>query len=463
MHKLFLLLFFALSIPNVPLWSETEDEIQAYKDALSNYRSIYNEIISNYLKKPYSGFNHKYQLGLKEKTLYSDMTEQKVELYAKLCSLVYTKERADFEKIKQEVENGIRNLDLGGEYKLIGVIKRNLRTTPALSAILLYSSKKNHIILAFKGTVDKDNYDDWKKNLNFLKYSGSDKFKALEAPDGTKLSVHRGFAVAYLEGLDDFVPQFNSFLSEYAKDIQRNIDQEKKPLKIVVTGHSLGGALSLIAANDMRRIIRTSGLIKDPSKIEVGNISFASPRVYDSKSAKIVEKQMGGKHNILRFVDPDDLVPTVPFTVLDADHAGISFYLGKKTVYTFSLDSHAMKNYLAKSPKVFKEIKDDADYLRFVLDSINYYKNKLNDTSAEPFEIYDSINNIKINIQQNDAAISYWTGKIHEEKDKEELMQIQTYLQEINQNQKILKESLIKEENKLKELNKKSKSWYWPF
>lgn len=433
-------------------------EKKSYEEALENYRSIYRELISQHLGDMNTGFHPDYQLSLSENTLYSNATEKDIYLYAKLCSLVYTKERSNFEEIKKEIEAELAKLNLEG-HKLIGLLQRNLKTKPALSAILLYSPQKNHVILAFKGTVDTDNYDDWKKNLSFFSYSGADPLGALRAPNGiTKLNVHRGFAGAYLEGLDEFLPQFREILAQYAEQITKS----PLPVRITVTGHSLGGALSLIAANDMRRIIRTSGLIENPDKLIVENVSFASPRVYDAQSARIVEEGMGGKHNILRFVDLADIVPSVPFTLLYADHAGIPFYFGK-SVYTFSIASHAMTNYLEQSPKTFQKFKSDAEYLRRVFDSIAYYKKVLGDTSDEPFEVYDRINNIKIAMERDTAANAFWVGKITEERDPEKLKEIQGFLNEISERQKPLREQLRKEEEKLKAFQAPAKSWWWPF
>lgn len=171
---------------------------------------------------------------------------------------------------------------------------------------------------------------------------------------------------------------------------------------------------------------------------------------------------MGGKHNILRFVDLADLVPSVPFTLLYADHAGIPFYFGK-SVYTFSIASHSMTNYLEQSPKTFQKFKSDAEYLRRVFDSIAYYKKILDDTSDEPFEVYDRINNIKIALERDIAANTFWKGKIKEEKDPDKLNEIQGFLNELRERQKPLREQLQKEEEKLKEFQAPAKSWWWPF
>ena len=77
--------------------------------------------------------------------------------------------------------------------------------------MLLYSKEENHLVLVFKGTVAKDNLDDWKKNLDFTKYSGDDPLGALRAPGGVKLNVHSGFAKAYLEGLSGLNLNFDYF------------------------------------------------------------------------------------------------------------------------------------------------------------------------------------------------------------------------------------------------------------
>lgn len=434
------------------------DDLKAYQEALENYRAIYKELISKYLDDPNSGFNRKYWVGDKEDTLYSRSTEKDIALYAGLCALAYTDERSDFNKIQEEINNGLKSLDLDG-HKLLGLLKRNIKTKPALSAIVLYNPQKNHMIIAFKGTVDKDNYDDWKKNLSFFAYSGPDPLRALFAPDGfTRLNVHNGFASAYLEGIDDFLPDFRKLVSEYAEQIKKH----SLPLVVTYTGHSLGGALSEIAANDGPRIFRQTGLSDDPKKLIIENISFAAPRVYDAKSARIVENAMGGVHNILRFVDIADPVPTVPWTILGSDHIGIDFRFGK-SVYTYDVGKHSMTNYVANAAKTFEKFKSDAQYLRYVLDSIAHYKGLLGDTTKEPYELLDRINSIKVAMQQNKITLDFWMGKIIDEKDVAKVQELASIRNAIDPEQKRLQQELKEAEDQLKALKPSTKSWWWPF
>jgi hypothetical protein len=442
-------------------WSKTTDsssisadDREAYKSALENYRAIYKEQIQKLSSDPYRGFNSIYEIGENEDSVFSNSTEQDIKLYAQLCALVYTSERSDFDAIQDEIKGKLRNLDLGG-HELVGILKRNLATKPALSAILLYNKDKNHLILAFKGTVDADNYDDWARNVNFTAYKGPDPLGALRAPDGSKMNVHGGFARAYLEGIDDFMPQFREIMAQYAPSIIENIETKKMPLKIDVTGHSLGGALSSLAANDMRRIVRTTNIVKNPAMLKVGNISFASPRVWDKASADKFNEGMGGEHETLRFVDIADLVPDVPPL---SKHVGIPFYFGAHQ-YTYSIARHSMAdNYLIHAPATFTKIQEDAKYFRFLKDSIKHYKKLLGDTSSENFEVYDQINNLKIQLRQLDSSIAFFRGKIDEENDIAKVQAVVDYWSALKVQKRKVEQQIADEEKKLK----KGSSW-WPF
>ncbi|MDP1975473.1 MAG: hypothetical protein Q8K37_05825, partial [Alphaproteobacteria bacterium] len=271
MKKIFLtisMLTFSSLSPNVSFSNEEDAYImEANQNALDNYKSLYEEQIKTQLDHIYSGFNRIYEIAPNENTLYSRLTEDDVLFYASLCSIAYTAERGDFNLITTEINSKLNSLHRNG-YQLLGLLKRNLQTLPTLSAILLYNKAENHLVLTFKGTVDKDNMDDWKKNVNITKFSGQDPLGALNAPDGSKLNVHGGFARAYLEGIDEFLPQFRTLLESHFNDITTN----PMPLRVTTTGHSLGGALSTIAANDMRRILRQTGLANEIARFKIENI-----------------------------------------------------------------------------------------------------------------------------------------------------------------------------------------------
>jgi predicted lipase len=147
------------------------------------------------------------------------------------------------------------------------------------------------IVIVFRGTTDRL---DWITNVNA-------RFVALQG--GTR--VHTGFFQAYWPIRDlmfDFVKQA----------IQR------KPRPIYITGHSLGGALALMAtaelANDEDATIRDC---------IAACYTFGCPRAGDSSFDVFV------KAPLYRITNGVDLVPAIPPAVLGYRHVGDTRYFGK--------------------------------------------------------------------------------------------------------------------------------------
>ncbi|OPZ24322.1 MAG: Lipase (class 3) [bacterium ADurb.BinA186] len=436
--KIFILMWIFLSALSIFASRETD------LADLKKLTKIYNEKIETQLNNSSSGFHKRYQIATNEDSLFSRSIEDDIKFYASLCAIAYTQERQNFDEIVNEINNNLASMPRSG-YQLLGLLKRNLKTLPALSAILIYNQTDNHLVLAFKGTVGKDTLDDWMNNIDFMGFSGDDPLRALRAPDGSKLNVHQGFAKAYLEGLDEFLPQFKSLVEKHFDEISNN----KNPIRVTVTGHSLGGALSLIAANDMRRILRSAGLVKAPSNFIIENISFASPRVYDFDSARKVEIAMGGPHNILRFVDNADPVPEVPLNINNSKHAGTPIFFGEGSLL-FKVSKHSMReNYLKNAPKAFQSIKDEAIYRRHIQDSIVFLKKQLGDTSGNSFDILDYINDLKDDLYRAQSSFNFLSALLKEMTSREEryknYITIKTLWEEIQKIKKLIK----KEEAKL--------------
>jgi len=147
------------------------------------------------------------------------------------------------------------------------------------------------IVIVFRGTEDDL---DWKTNVNA-------RLVALQG--GTR--VHTGFFQAYWpirDAMFDFV---------------RRAVQEK-PRPIYITGHSLGGALALMAtaelANDEDATIRDC---------IAACYTFGCPRAGDSSFDIYV------KAPLYRITNGVDLVPATPPAVLGYRHVGDTRYFGK--------------------------------------------------------------------------------------------------------------------------------------
>ena len=112
----------------------------------------------------------------------------------------------------------------GSDYEIQGVFHRN---NGEFSGVAAYDKEKNELVLSFAGSKSSG---DWIKNLFGWNSKLSAKHGLL-----TNISFHSGFG----SHLDDNADSFFSFMHSWMRGYQKN--EETRPLKIVGTGHSLGG------------------------------------------------------------------------------------------------------------------------------------------------------------------------------------------------------------------------------
>ncbi len=147
------------------------------------------------------------------------------------------------------------------------------------------------IVLAFRGSETPNSIDGFKDWLltnakNFLVLPAG-KIGTDFAAAGVSARFHRGF----MESLDEIWPPL-------FQAVEAVVSKKDRPL--FVTGHSLGGALALLAAWRLQR-----------NMIPVHAVyTFGAPMVGNDVAAKAFEKEF--PHRIFRYVDSGDLVPTLP-------------------------------------------------------------------------------------------------------------------------------------------------------
>ena len=122
----------------------------------------------------------------------------------------------------------------------------------------------------------------------------------LRVDPASGVSMHQGFAYSAHQVYAELKP---SLKPEY---------------KIKVTGHSLGGAIALIL-----------GIFMDLDQFNVDQVvTFGQPKVTNIPGAKKIQHL-----NIIRVVDPHDLVPLVPlFDPLDINNIDAYWHAGKEVV-----------------------------------------------------------------------------------------------------------------------------------
>lgn len=177
---------------------------------------------------------------------------------------------------------------------------------------------KNYLIVSFRGT---NNIGDWKKNFKLLQ---NHEFCLEEGIDGIK--THYGFSQTVAGGWEDFLKDLNELL------LQEN--PSKNNCKLLLTGHSLGGALAVLIA------YRLSFLPQFSSKIQA-IYTYGAPRVGNRKfkeSCKVAH---------YRFNYGNDPVPALPS--IRYEHHGQLYYLPASNPGVISKDSQNFQSYKALS------------------------------------------------------------------------------------------------------------------
>jgi len=153
-------------------------------------------------------------------------------------------------------------------------------------------------VLVFRGT-EPEQLRDWRADANLNK---------LSMQEGG--CVHEGFSRA----LDQVWNPTEKWLSTAGAK------------KLWITGHSLGGALALLAG------ARLNG-------IEANVCTYGQPRVGDQLFAMQAEKKLGSRY--CRFVHNRDIVARIPLYTIGFRHFGREFHIadGKSTEVDFGLES----------------------------------------------------------------------------------------------------------------------------
>ncbi|CAK7349423.1 unnamed protein product [Dovyalis caffra] len=115
-----------------------------------------------------------------------------------------------------------------------------------------------------------------------------------ELKDQLKPAAHRGF-MARAKGIP-------------ALELYRLA--QKKNRKLVLCGHSLGGAVAALATLAILRVIAASSPSKENGKIQVKCITFSQPPVGNAALRDYVHKK-GWQHHFKSYCIPEDLVPRI--------------------------------------------------------------------------------------------------------------------------------------------------------
>ncbi|MBF0103287.1 MAG: lipase family protein [Desulfobacterales bacterium] len=145
---------------------------------------------------------------------------------------------------------------------------------------------KRKLYIVFRGSVD---VQDWVDDVSFYKkqvpYWGMN----------SKMKVHRGFLSQYIK-IRDFI---------HARVSRIRIND------CVMTGHSLGGALAVLCAADLRYL--------HPELQSITCYTFGAPRIGNKHFA---DAYMNSVPETYRYVYGDDVVTQLPFAAFGFVHVG---------------------------------------------------------------------------------------------------------------------------------------------
>lgn len=148
------------------------------------------------------------------------------------------------------------------------------------------------VVLAFRGTQE---VRDWMTNLNTKLRNFTIRRAGKTMLSSYKGRVHTGFFLGWAEIERDVLAQFKRWQTV---DKANGVSKPLPPL--LVTGHSLGGALATMAAASLHE-----------NGFEIAGLyTFGQPRVGDLTFSRQLNKNLSGK--VFRFVNNNDVVPHVP-------------------------------------------------------------------------------------------------------------------------------------------------------
>lgn len=186
---------------------------------------------------------------------------------------------------------------------------------------------------------------------------------------GQGLNIHKGFFKYMSEISEQFVSGLYGILKKH-----RNVEA------ISVTGHSLGGALSTIAAYHIKKVIlpNLDASEEQPfyNNINVECVTFGSPRVFDGPSAQKVEEVVG-KGNIVRVWNQYDPISAVPMGFLNSKHVGVDIMLGDTLFHDWymqfigALPHHSVNRYFNLVSPQYSEISAQITFFKDILKVLN--------------------------------------------------------------------------------------------
>ena len=173
--------------------------------------------------------------------------------------------------------DAFRNVLANSGFSLVDVI--NIRETQGFVCRRNVADEPPYLVLAFRGTEKK--VSDWLTDA-----------RCVPAVDG-KTKCHTGFLEAFTKNVDAEGRTVEEVVREIL-DRPEAMDEQGAPLPLFITGHSLGGALALLAT----RLIAPD--------VTGACYTFGAPRIGNYEFFRFI------KTPVYRVVNSADVVPRVP-------------------------------------------------------------------------------------------------------------------------------------------------------
>jgi len=175
-------------------------------------------------------------------------------------------------------------------FNVVIPLNTTIRSMPANVLWFFYSKKMNIVVLSFTGTYNKAT---WLVDFDYIQKN------PVEINNYTNgMKIHGGFWDFYLSIQNELL----DLLSKY-------VDCKTQ---ILITGISLGGAMSSICALDLYKR-KLSNCVKLNNNV---HYSFESPRVFNNVAQ---QKYDSLNMSTYRIINGSDIVPVVPFPIMPPD------------------------------------------------------------------------------------------------------------------------------------------------
>jgi hypothetical protein len=204
-------------------------------------------------------------------------------------------------------------------YKKDSINKWNVSASQGFTAeIQNHSILGNALIICFRGsdegeiidTKKRKDDDDWGYNFDFKQVQ-------IKLEDGKELIIPYGNNTSKILMHHGFIKHYNLVRNKIRTAVK---DAINKNLNIIITGHSLGGAVTTVCTADIHYMITDEMKLKTNCTDGINLIGYAasSPKVGNKAFVESFNKRMSGFFYNERF--SDDPVSKVPLGCMDYYH-----------------------------------------------------------------------------------------------------------------------------------------------